>query len=467
MGFGIVDWALLALYLVLMVAVGVYFKTTDTLSDYTVADSKLDLSVLSATLLATAIGGGALIGNVGASYSSGIIMLPQVAVLTLINLFMGVFVAKKVRSIGGFTAPEMLGRVYGKRCQALGGIFCGIYMIGTGPAMQSIGLGTCIHLLLGVDLRLAMIIGMAIILFYTFSSGMWGVVMTDYIQYIFLSLGVILVAIFVYQDAGGWTNIAAHLPPKYLQVNTTNMLRLVCSMAFPVMIDGNRYARFFSAKDADTARKATLIAVIPQTVNNLLLVVIGLAAVGLIAPNTPKDMVFSTLLMEYLPAGIKGLCVAALMAAIMSTADSYMLTGATNFSVDIYKTYINPNATDKQMLKVTKYGSLTVGLVGLGWAILFPDVVGIWTLSATAYVAGCLVPMLYGMFSSGKKSYLAATISMIGGGAVALICDINHIVIFNLPAIVYGIIISAILLLVITQFASDAKYVDIAKGKVE
>ena len=120
--------------------------------------------------------------------------------------------------------------------------------------------------------------------------------------------------------------------------------------------------------------------------------VMGLAAVVLLPADLPKDMVFATLLMQYLPTGIKGLCVAALMAAIMSTADSYMLSGATNISVDIYKTYINPKATDKQMLIVTKGGILAVGLLGLGFALLLPDVMSVWTLSSTAYVGGTQGP---------------------------------------------------------------------------
>ena len=149
------------------------------------------------------------------------------------------------------------------------------------------------------------------------------------------------------------------------------------------------------------------------------------------------------------------------MAAIMSTADSYMLAGATNLSVDIYKTYINPNASDRQMVVVTKASVLIVGLLGLSFALLLPDVMSVWTLSSTAYVGGCLVPMLWGIFSKGKKSYTAAMVAIIGGGALALICELNGFVLFNLPAIVYGILLSAVLLFAITPFAKDAKIVNI------
>ena len=436
----VLDWALIIIYMLSMVGVGMYFKTDDSMQDFAVADKKLGLSVMTATMLATAVGGGALTGSVGNSYMNGIVEVPKIIILLCINLFMGLFVAKKMRNIGGFTAPEMLGRVYGKKCQTLGGLFCAIYMMGTGPAMQSIALGTCIHLLLGVNMKVGMIIGMAIILAYTLSSGMWGVAMTDYVQFIFLAGGVLLATAMVYSGAGGWSGITSSVPAEHLQLDTSGAIKLICATSLPV-----------------------LIAAIPQCLLLVMSLVMGLAAVVLLPADLPKDMVFATLLMQYLPTGIKGLCIAALMAAIMSTADSYMLSGATNISVDIYKTYINPKATDKQMLIVTKVGILAVGLLGLGFALLLPDVMSVWTLSSTAYVGGCLVPMLYGIFGSGKKSYIGALISMIGGGAVALICDLNKIVIFGLPAIVYGIIVSAVLFFGITPFAKDAKIVDIRK----
>lgn len=461
MAIGILDWSLIAVYMLAMVGVGLYFKTKDSMSDFAVADKKLGLSVLTATLLATAVGGGALTGSVGNSFASGLVEVPKIFVLLGINLFMALFVAKKMRTIGGFTAPEMLGRVYGKRCQALGGLFCAIYMMGTGPAMQSIALGTCIHLLLGVDMKVGMVVGMAIILAYTLSSGMWGVAMTDYVQFVFLSIGVIAATGIVFKTAGGWSNIVANVPPQYMQIDTSGALRILCATSLPVLIDGNRYSRFFSAKDGNTARFSTLIASVPQTLILVMSLVMGLAAVTLLPAGTRKDMVFSTLLMTYLPVGLKGVCVAALMAAIMSTADSYMLSGATNISVDIYKTYINPNASDRQMVLVTKGSVLAIGLLGLGFALLLPDVMSVWTLSSTAYVGGCLVPMLYGIFSKKKKSYTAALCAMIGGGFLALICDLNGFVLFNLPAIVYGILLSAVLLFVITPFAKDARMVSI------
>lgn len=461
---GVIDWVLIIVYMLFMVLVGKYFKTNDSMKDFAVADKKLGLSVLTATLLATAVGGGALTGSVGNSFKSGFVEIPKDTVLLAINLFMAFFVAKRMRNIGGFTAPELLGRVYGKKCQAVGGLFCAVYMMGTGPAMQSIALGTCIHLLLGVDMRIGMIVGMMIVLAYTLSSGMWGVAMTDYVQFILLAGGVIIATFLVYREAGGWNQIAAGVPASHLVIDTSGALKIVCATALPVLIDGNRYARFFSAKDGNTAQLSTLLASIPQVLILIMSLIMGMAAVTLLPAGTSKDMVFATLLMTYLPAGIKGLCIAALMAAIMSTSDSYMLTGATNIAIDIYKTTVNPNADDAKVLRVTKISVLAVGLLGLGFALILPDIMSVWTLSSTAYVGGCLVPMMYAIFSKKKKSYTAAMTAMLGGGILAVVCELNGFVLFNLPAIVYGILLSAVLLFSITPFARDAKTVDIMKA---
>ncbi len=459
---GALDWVLIGIYMLGMVVIGIYFKTSGSLSDYAVADKKLGLSVMIATLVATAVGGGVMTGSVGNAYQYGLLEVPKIVIIFAINVFLAMFVAKNMRNIGGFTAPEMLGRVYGKKCQALGGLFCVMFMIGTGPAMQSIALGNCFHLMLGVDMKVGMCIGMVIILAYTMTSGMWGVAMTDYVQFIFLTVGILIVGVSVLHGTGGWEGIISKVPRSHFNVDTSDAVRLLCTTAFPVLIDGNRYARFYSAKDGDTARAATLISAIPQALIQVLVMIIGLAAVGVLPVGTKKDAVFATLLLRHLPVGIKGICIAALMAAIMSTADSYMLTGATNISVDIYKTCVNPEADDKQIVFVTKFSVLLVGLLGLGFALFRPDVIFVWTMSATAYVGGCLVPMIYGIFSrKGKKSYTAALAAMICGGAFALVCDWYHIVVFKLPAIVYGILLSAVVMGVMTPFMKDAKIVNV------
>ena len=115
---GVLDYCILAVYVCMMLGVGFYFKASAKMADYAVADKKLGLSVLIGTFLATGIDGGVLTGSTGNGYAAGIMELPKLIALFGINIFLGLFMAGKMRKIGGFTAPQMLGKVYGKNCQA-------------------------------------------------------------------------------------------------------------------------------------------------------------------------------------------------------------------------------------------------------------------------------------------------------------------------------------------------------------
>ena len=115
---GVLDYCILAVYVCMMLGVGFYFKASAKMADYAVADKKLGLSVLIGTFLATGIGGGVLTGSTGNGYAAGIMELPKLIALFGINIFLGLFMVGKMRKIGGFTAPQMLGKVYGKNCQA-------------------------------------------------------------------------------------------------------------------------------------------------------------------------------------------------------------------------------------------------------------------------------------------------------------------------------------------------------------
>lgn len=461
---GILDYCILAIYVCLMLGVGFYFKASAKMADYAVADKKLGLSVLIGTFLATGIGGGVLTCSTGNGYAAGIMELPKLIALFGINIFLGLFMAGKMRKIGGFTAPQMLGKVYGKNCQAIGGIFCIIFQMGSGIAAQYVALGTCFNVLLGIDARIGMAIGAVIIIIITYSSGMWGVAITDYIQFVFLGLGVLVATAVCFASADGWQGIASAAPESYFEIDPVSSIKLLCSTSLAVLIDGNRYSRFFSAKDAKTASRAALITAVPQFLVGFFAMVMGLAALVVLPAGTPKDMVFPSLLAITIPTGLKGLCIGALIAAILSTADSYILTTSTNVSIDIYKNLINPNATDTQTLKVTRFSVIGAGVVGLVFALLLPDVIGLWTLSSTAYIGGCLIPMMYGLFSKKKKSYTAAMVAILGGGLFAVISEMSGFVLFDLPAIVYGIVISAVLLFLITPFAKDAKEVNVEVG---
>ena len=462
MGFSVIDYVIFGIYIVGTVLIGLYFAGKATNSDdYVVANRSLGLSVLIATFVATSVGGGTLTGWVGEVYRSGVVVLPTMIVLYIIGIVMALFFAKKLRHFAGYTAPEIMGRSYGRVSQALGGVCSMVYLIGTGPALQALALGSVFNIILGLPLRTSAVLAMCIIIFYTCCSGMWGVAMTDYFQFVVMAVGVGVASIIALNDAGGWSAIVAATPVDHFSVDAdpARMIELIAALALPVLIDGNRYQRFYAAKDEKTAVYGGLIAVLPWHLIYMLIICLGFSAYVLLGNTYTPDQVFPAMLMKVLPLGIKGIVFASLVAAIMSTADSYMLVAATNFVHDIYHPLFRPNASDKELIKITRIAVVCIGLIGLAVAFWVPSIMGVWTLASTAYVCGCFVPMLYALFCKGRKSPIAAVASILLGGGIGIYLKLADITYIGQPAIVIGTICSLLIFTVVTLLDKNSRSV--------
>ena len=455
--FSFVDWTIFLLAMCMNVYVGYYFiKRARSADEYIVAGKQIDISVYVATMVATGIGGGNFIGQIGQIYGTGLVLMPSKIAFILCQLLIAMFLAEKIRNRSGYTAPDVLGQTYGKVSQVLGGLCSMIYLMGTGPALQTIALGTILNVVLGVPYEVGAIVAMCVIVFYTYSSGLWGVAMTDYIQFIIMGVGTAVAVLFALNNVGGWEGVAARLPESYFTMKTDviAMIELTLVIAIPTLIDGNRYQRFYAAKDAGVARRGYYIACIPWYLIIVLLFTIGYISAATL-PDVPRDKVFITFLLHSLPMGIKGLVFSALIAAIMSTADSYILAAATNFSEDIYKNVINPNASDQQMVTITRRAVLGISVVGLALALLLPSVMGVWTWASTAYVGGCFVPMMAALFYGGRKAPLAGLLTILAGSGSGLVFMAFKMKPFGQSPIMAAVCVSLVVYVVATALFRD------------
>ncbi|HHV79551.1 MAG TPA: sodium:solute symporter family protein [Firmicutes bacterium] len=454
----LLDSIIFYLYLASNLFIGWYFtKRARSADEFIVANRSLGLSVFIATMVATSVGGGTTIGYVGTIYQGGLLLVPSILLFYVLQVIIALALAERLRGFAGYTAPDVLGRTYGKWAQLVGGIESMIYMLGTGPALQAIALGTLIRIFTGWPLAYGAILAMAIIVIYTYASGLWGVAMTDFMQFIVMAFGLAICGILALGKAGGWAGILASVPSGYFdfKTNIKSMIELAFALSLPGLIDGNRYQRFYAAKDKRVAKAGYLLAIIPWHLMFSMIFVCGFASRVLLT-GVKGDAIFPTLVLQTLPIGLRGLVFAALAAAIMSTADSYTLVGATNFTEDIYKPFINPHATDEEIVRVTKLSVVAQGALGVILALCVPSIMGVWTLASTAYVGGCFVPMMAALFTKGQKSPAAALSSMILGGGIGVYLKLANKSILGQSPIVIGVLVSLIVYVVV-QAASPQK----------
>lgn len=464
------DYVIIVVYMVGMVGVGFLMaKRSKTADDYLVGGRGVSTSIFMATWLATCIGGGVLNGWIGTTYANGLSLIPSIITMYVLTAIIGIFLAKKIRSFGGITTAQILRNTYGKKSQAIAGVLGLINLVGQGPAMQTITFGTVLSVVTGIPFVWGCVISMAIILLYTYTAGFWGVVMTDYVQFIIMCLGVGIAAALCLNGVGGWEGIVASVPSERLGLHVEGgvsaMAKLAGTTALPIIIDGNRYQRLYSCESAETAKKGTLLCLIPLHFYYMIILLLGTCAYILL-PEVKSDAAFSSLLLMYLPTGIRGIVFASLLAAIMSTCDSYLLCASSNLSIDIYKNLINPDATDDDIKRISKRSVLVFGVIGLAMAIWLGSIMSAWSLVAAFFVGGCFCPILYALFcDNAKKSGLAANCAMIGGGLTGGVLELMKVNVAGIPPVIFGAMVSLVILLVVT--ALDPKAERVALGTLE
>src|SRR5699024_7708145 len=185
---------------------------------------------------------------------------------------------------------------------------------------------------------------------------------------------------------------------------------------------------------------------------------IGLIGVVLL-PGVDSDLVFTRMIMEYMLTGVVGIVFVVLIAAVMSTGDSILNTASTIFTRDIYQKFINPHATDKQLLNLAKWSTLVVGAGGIAVALMIPNVfdlmVFIFDLWAPSIVPVIAISLMLGKAKERVISPYSAIPAMSAGIVVSLVWNYVLSEPFGVPSLIAGILANLITLLVVHKLTNN------------
>jgi len=420
LGLGFFDYTVIALYIAMLFAIGFLAKKkVRGLTDYFLAGRRLTLPIFVATLVSTWYGG--LLGVGELSFNYGIVnWLTQGFFWYLSYLFFALFLANRVRRTNLYTIPDLLEKFYDKRSRALGAIFNFIMVT---PAPYVLSLGIVIGLMFGWPVWVGILLGVTVMVFYTMRSGFYGVIYTDLIQFVLMMVGVALVIPYSVARFGGISFLRANLPASHFTLTggwTVQMILVWGFIAFWTLVDPGFYQRCYAAKDSKIPRRGILIAILFWALFDVCTTFTGMYARAAM-PNIEATTAYAVYAAAVLPVFIKGIFFTGLIATIMSTIDSFTLLGAMNISHDIYKNIFRKKATDKEVLRVTKYGILVTAGFATLLALAFDSIVSMWYTIGTVGISAMLVPVLGGFFVKGKKSGMASFASMVVGSFVSIV----------------------------------------------
>ena len=416
------DLAIVAVYLLAMIGIGVYFvRRIQNTEDYYVADRSFGPLVLMATVCATIIGGSGLMGRAGKAYSGGFM-----AIMTALPYLLGMFIfsgiSGRISDVGirhNITSiPELFEKRFGRAAKLVLSALIAFTMMGTVASQVRAG-GTIIHLLggdIGLTYEIGALIACVVFMLYTATSGLFGVVYTDVFQFYMLLIFVyILIPVSSLKSVGGWESFRANLDPALVKpyLNGSILGDIVTYLVF-TMAGAEMWQRAFAARDRSAAKKGMFLGTSVYGVTIVLVFFMGIIGHQVLGDGiTNTDSVVPALAIRVLPAGLTGLALAGLLSVIMSTADSYLLVSVQTCVHDIGKT-LRPGMSEKREILYSRLFSILLPLGALVIALYIQNAYDILMFSWSFYAAACGLPCFAALYW--RRATTAGVLSGMGAG---------------------------------------------------
>ncbi|MEU6326696.1 sodium:solute symporter [Streptomyces sp. NPDC047049] len=484
-----VDYAVIVLYLAGMLAMGWWgMRRATSKSDFLVAGRRLGPVMYSGTMAAIVLGGASTIGGVGLGYQYGLSGAWMVFTIGLGLLALSVFFSARIARLKVYTVSEMLDLRYGGSAGIISGVVMWAYTLML-AVTSTIAYATIFDVLFGMDRTLSIILGGAIVVAYSTLGGMWSITLTDMVQFVVKTIGVLLLLLpIAVIKAGGFAAMKAQLPDDYfapLGIGGQTVFTYVLIYSFGMLIGQDIWQRVFTARGDKVARLGGTAAGTYCLAYALAGAVIGTAAKVLYPRLGSPDDAFATIVKDALPVGVRGLVLAAALSAVMSTSSGALIACATVANNDIWARVKRAAAVRRRPAPGEFAGAgrapgaertgngtgahsdrsgteahhaahdephdevrgnrvfiLLMGLAVIVIAIALNDVVEALTLAYNVLVGGLLVPILGGLLW--KRGNAAGALASVAVGGLTVIGLMVWLGVLANEPIYYGLIASLV-----------------------
>ncbi|OWZ83390.1 sodium:solute symporter family protein [Natranaerobius trueperi] len=443
----------LIIYFGIMLGIGYHYskKVSDS-EDFMLAGRTLGPVVLMGTLMATWVGSGTVTGgDTSIAYSYGIWPAILYGFASLIGVSILFLIAPKIRALGTYTVSEALETKYGTSAKLIASIIIILAFVGI-VSYQFTGLGMVLNVTTGISVDMGTTIAAVIIIFLATIGGLMSVAPTDALSAFIIVIGLIVAVPSALGQAGGWENIVTEVPEASFgilgELSIIEFLGYFLPSLFLLLGDQNMYQRLASSKGDKETRLGSIGWAIGLLIIYPLVSVIAFTARVNFPDIDPGQALIATT--TIMPTFIGGFLLASITAFIITTGSSYLLSSATNITMDIYRNYINPNATGKQQLFITRVLLVVLGILAYVLTQYFPTILDAQMYAYTVYGAG-ITPAVLGVFLWGHRVTKQAGISsMICGTIATLIIEFSGV--FAYDPVIISVPIAVIVLVVVTLF---------------
>jgi SSS family solute:Na+ symporter len=409
------DLVIVLVYALGLVLIGWYsLRRARSREDYLVAGRRLGPVMYAATLSTVVLGGASTVGTVRLGYVYGLSGLWFCTLLGLGILVISLFLSRRLVRLNLVTVIELLQRRYNPTARLSGAVIMIAYALMVAVA-SIVACGTILHGLFGLPFWGGVLLGGGIVVLYSVIGGMWSITLTDILQFFIMTVGMMfLLAPMSIQHAGGWDAMRHLLPASHFSLTALGlpmMLGFTLNYFLGILIGQDIWQRVFTARSVNVARFAGTAAAIYCVLYGVCGALIGMAAKVLLPPLADPNTAFASVVQATLPNGIRGLVVAAALAAMMSTASATLMAAATTFAEDVL-----PRMGGRPTLRTDRLSTLAMGVLALGCSLALNDVFRPLTIAYDLLVGSLLVPIVGAIYWQRGTTTAAITSMVVSAG---------------------------------------------------
>lgn len=415
---------LLIVYSIGVVGLGIWTaRYVRTSSAFFVAGRSLGPGLIFVSMLAANIGAGTTVGATGIAYRDGISAWWYVGSAGIGSLIFAFTVAPRMWRLAKehnfYTTGDYLEFRYGPAVRGVATVLVAIGSLSL-LAGQLIAGATIITVLTGAPRWVGSLIGGAIMTIYFTAGGLLGTAWVNTLQLIVMLSGFIVALPFVLGAVGGFDALAGPQAPLWFgdfmySAGAGSGWTWLVLLAPAFIISPGLIQKAYGAVSMPAVRKGVALNAVALLAFAFIPVLFGMSARAAI-PGLEPNAVLPTVLMQLLPAWLGALALAAVFSTEVDTSDAILFMLSTSASQDLYKRFMNPGASDRQLLRVARLTAIGGGITGIVLSIFLQTVIGALVIFYSLLVVTLFVPIVGGLYMrrGGSVAALAAIVTGVG-----------------------------------------------------
>lgn len=397
---------ILFFYFFIVIIIGILsFKKVKNNSDFFVAGKKAGVLQVSGSLLASILGSSAIIGSVDFAYISGWAgsSLMLCAAFGLILLYP---LTNYIKNFKGYNLPNMLGNFYGEEVQKISSLLIPVAWLGV-IASQIMGAAKIITILSSFTYTQGVCISGAVFIFYTILGGQLSIIKTDFVQLIFILLGIILTFSYIAPEP------ISETVPQFINENFTylDLFIMILTYSTTYLVGPDIYSRLFCSKNEKVMKNSIIVSVCFLIPLAYIFARIGIYGSQIFeSSQVGKESVLLMIADKKLPHFISFSLYFGLLSAVISSADTTLLT-ASSLAAQVFL----EDLKSKKAIFITRILTIIFGIAAVIISLKMKYILSTLLLALAVYSGAFIIPVLVGIFGFRTRKEVVISAIILGG----------------------------------------------------